>query len=322
MVDRTVVVTSRSFAAADDDALRRLGESGVHVVRAGADHDTKELARVLPDAVAWIAGTSTVDAALLALAPRLRILARYGIGVDKVDVPAASERGVWVTNTPGANADAVADLTVALMLDALRKVTVASTRLRAGDWSALRGRELGACDVGLLGLGRIGQRVARRLQGFGVRVAAADPGFDETPVPDVRLTDIDAVTTTSDVLSLHLPGGSMLADQQWLARLRPGAVLVNTSRGDLVDESAVAAALARGRLAAYVADTLTGEHGTGSHSPLLADDLADRVVVTPHLGAQTDQAVVRMTSMATENVLAVLAGFDPPNPVNVPTKPL
>lgn len=321
MAEPVVVVTSRSFGRADDSALLELREFGVVLVRAGADHRRDELSRILPDAVAWIAGTAPVDAALLALAPRLRVLARYGIGVDAVDLDAASDRGIWVTNTPGANADAVADLTVALILDALRKISVGSARLRAGDWSALRGRELGACDVGLVGLGRIGQGVARRVLSFGARVAATDPGIAETPVPGVRLTDADTLTTTSDVISLHLPGGTTLANESWLARLRPGAVLVNTARADLVDEMAVAAALTDGRLAAYVADTLDGEHGTGTRSPLLAEDLADRVVVTPHLGAQTEQAIARMTAMAAANVLAVLAGTEPPNPVNAPMKP-
>lgn len=318
MAEPTVVVTSRSFGSTDPTALMQLEQSGVVVVRAGADHRRDELARLLPDAVAWIAGTAPVDAGLLALGPRLRVVARYGIGVDAVDLATASGRGIWVTNTPGANAEAVADLAVGLMLDALRSITVGSARLRAGDWSALRGRELGACDVGLVGLGRIGQAVARRLQGFGARVAATDPGLSEAAVAGVGLVDTNTLVGASDVVSLHLPGGTTVVDEAWLGRMRPGAVLVNTARADLIDETAVAAALSEGRLAVYAADTLSSEHAR-SHSPLLADDLADRVLVTPHLGAQTEQAVARMTVMAIANVLAVLSGERPPNPVNAPT---
>jgi D-3-phosphoglycerate dehydrogenase len=320
MAEPTVVVTSRSFGATEPTALRQLADAGLEVVRAGADHRPEELAALLPHAVAWIAGTAPVDARLLALGPRLRVVARYGIGVDAVDLAVATERGIWVTNTPGANAEAVADLAVGLVLDALRSITVGAGRLRAGDWSAIRGRELGACDVGLVGLGRIGQAVARRLQGFGARVSATDPGLAESAVAGIPLVDLDTLAATSDVISLHLPGGAPLVDERWLGRLRPGAVLVNTARADLVDEAALAAALADGRVAAYAADTLAGEHGA-ARSPLLADDLADRVLVTPHLGAQTEQAVARMTAMATANVLAVLAGEQPPNPVNAPTDP-
>ncbi len=314
----TVVVTSRSFGSTDPTALMQLEQSGVAVVRAAADHRRDELARLLPEAVAWIAGTAPVDADLLALCPRLRVVARYGIGVDAVDLATACGRGIWVTNTPGANTEAVADLAVGLMLDALRSITVGSVRLRAGDWSALRGRELGACDVGLVGLGRIGQAVARRLQGFGARVAATDPGLSEADVAGVGLVDTNALVAASDVVSLHLPGGTAMVDEAWLRRMRPGAVLVNTARADLIDETAVAAALSERRLAVYAADTLSSEHAR-SHSPLLADDLADRVLITPHLGAQTEQAVARMTVMAIANVLAVLSGERPPNPVNAPT---
>lgn len=317
MAEPSVVVTSRSFGNAHPTALQQLAEKGMKVVRAGADHRMEELAELLPDAVAWIAGTAVVDAALLELGPRLRVVARYGTGVDAVDLPAATERGIWVTNTPGANAEAVADLAVGLMLDALRSITVGHQRLRAGDWSAIRGRELGSCAVGLVGFGQIGRAVARRLHGFGARVCATDPGLRETRVAGVPLVDVGTLTSGSDVISLHLPGGVVLVDDGWLAGLRPGAVLINTARADLVDETTLAAALTDGRVAAYAADSIAGEHGV-TRSPLLSDDLANRVLVTPHLGAQTEQAVKRMTAMATANVLAVLAGGHPPNPVNTP----
>lgn len=317
MAESLVVVTSRSFGTTEPIALQRLSEAGLTVVRAAAEHRPEELAELLPDAVAWIAGTAPVDAALLDLAPALRVVARYGIGVDAVDVAAATERGIWVTNTPGANAEAVADLAVGLMLDALRAITVGSGRLRAGDWSAIRGRELGSCRVGLVGLGRIGRAVASRLHGFGTSVSATDPGVSESGVAGLSLVDPETLVATSDVISLHLPGGTTLVDGRWLGQVRPHTVLINTARADLVDEAELAAALRDGRLAAYAADSVTGEHGLSS-SPLLGDDLADRVLVTPHLGAQTDQAVARMTDMATANVLAAVAGDLPPNPVNSP----
>jgi D-3-phosphoglycerate dehydrogenase / 2-oxoglutarate reductase len=313
----TVLVTSRSFATADPSPERDLATAGLTVARAGARHDQDELAQVLPDAVAWIAGTGPVTDSLLSVAPRLRVVARYGVGYDAVDVAAATRRGLWVTTTPGANADAVADLAVALMLDSLRHVTVGAMAVSQGDWSARRGRELGAMTVGVVGLGRIGQGVARRLLAFGSTVLAADPAITVSPVDGVDLVALDDLVACCDVVSLHAPGGRLLLDADRLSRMRPGATVVNTARADLVDESATAAALRDGRLAGYACDVLAAEHEHAT-SPLLAADLADRVLVTPHLGGQTDEAVSRMGRMAADDVLAVLRGEVPPHAINEP----
>jgi D-3-phosphoglycerate dehydrogenase len=310
------VVTSRSFATADPAPQRDLEAASLNVVRADPRHDPAQLAGLLPDAVAWIAGTAPVTDELLAQAPRLRAVARYGVGYDAVDVDAATRRGIWVTITPGANGEAVADLTVALLLDALRHVSVGVAAVARGDWGVRRGRELGALTVGLVGFGRIGQAVARRVLGFGASVLAVDPVLGSSPVPGVELVDDATLDSRCDVLSLHAPGGQVLLDSERLARLRPGVTVVNTARADLVDEQAVADAIREGRVRAYACDTLTSEQG--GTSPLQAADLADRVLVTPHLGGQTDEAVARMGRMAADNVLAVLRGETPPHPVNHP----
>lgn len=312
-----VVVTTRTFARAVRAPQRELEAAGLDVVRADTRHDPAELAEPLADAVAWIAGTSPVTDELLAAAPSLRVLARYGVGFDAVDVEAATRRGVWVTNTPGANSEAVADLALALMLDALRHLAPAFAAVARGDWGPMPGRELGATTVGLVGLGRIGQGVARRVQGFGARVLAHDPALDRSPMDGVDLVALDVLAERCDVVSLHAPGGSVVVDEAWLALLHADAVLVNTARGDLVDEDAVAAALREGRLASYAADALRVEHG-GPPSPLQHQDLADRVRITPHIGAQTAEAVARMGTLAVRNVLAVLAGHPPPHAVNHP----
>lgn len=314
----SVVVTSRSFATSDPVPRHDLEAAGLAVVRADARHDPAELARLLPDAVAWIAGTAPVTDDLLALAPRLRVVARYGVGFDAVDVEAATRRGLWVTTTPGANSEAVADLAVALLLDVLRHVSTSATAVSRGDRTVRRGREVGALSVGLVGFGRIGQAVARRLLGFGATVLAVDPALTRSPVAGVELVDLDGLADRCDVVSLHAPGGRLVVDAALLARLRPGATVVNTARADLVDEHAVAGALRAGRLAAYACDTIAAEHGMGDPGPLLAPDLAGRVLVTPHLGGQTEEAVSRMGRMAVANVLAVLRGEDPPHPVNHP----
>ncbi len=313
----TILVTSRSFSDGDLDLVARARAAGHEIVRGPAHHDLGELAPLLAAADAWIAGTGPVSDAHLAAAPALRVVARYGVGTEAVDVDAAADRGIPVTNTPGANADAVADHALGLMLAALRTIPDGDRRVRAGDWSVRRGRELGAATVGIVGFGRIGQGVARRLGGFGSRVIAADPFLPAERIAEAGAEPValDELFRTADVITLHAPGGQRLVDAARLDGIRPGLVLVNTARPDLVDEPALADALRDGRLGGYAADTLDGDTAA-SASPLLADDLADRVIVTPHLGAQTTQAVDNMGALSLDDVIAVLDGRSPRFPVS------
>lgn len=308
-----VLVTSRSFGSGRHDYPARLRSAGHVVVVGPSDHDLTALAADLAETDAWIAGTGPVTAEHLELAPRLRVVARYGVGVEAVDLDATRQRGIVVTNTPGANSGAVADHTIALLLASARQIAEGDRRVRQGDWKALRGRELGAMTIGIWGFGRIGQGVARRLSGFGSKVLACDPyldaelaaGLGAQPASPSELSECDAV-------SLNAPGGTQLVTAEWLAQVRPGLLLVNSARADLVDEEALATALRDGRVAGYAADSVVGDTA-GHDSPLLADDLAPRVTITPHVGAQTVEAIDEMGRMAMENALAVLAGGQPLN---------
>ena len=310
-----VLVTSRSFSSGVQDLVGELAAAGLDVVRGPATHDLNALREPLSQAVGWIAGTGPITAEHLAQAPQLRVLARYGVGVDAVDLTAAAERGVVVTNTPGANSNAVADHALAR----LRDVAGGDRRVRSGDWTVRRSRELGSLTVGLLGFGRIGQGVARRLAGFGATVLAHDPFLDAEAIRAAGAEPVtaDELPARCDAVSLHAPGGRCVVDADWLDRARDGLILVNTARADLVDEAAVAAALRAGRLGGYAADTLAGE-SSGTAGPLLADDLAELVLITPHTGAQTVEAVDRMGASATADLLAVLSGADPTHPVRTP----
>lgn len=313
MTGPVVLVTARSFGTGTRDLSAELSADGVPVLRGPADHDVNALAPLLAGADAWIAGTGPVTDAHLAAAPRLRIVARYGVGVDAVDLAAAGRRGVLVTNTPGANSGAVADHTVALLLAALRGVAAGDRRVREGSWSVgARARELGSLTVGVVGFGRIGRGVAARLRGFGCRVLATDPFV---PAADIAAAGAEPVApevipVEADVVTLHAPGNTLVVDEDWLATAAPGLVLVNTARAGLVDEAALARALQDGRVATYAADTLSTEAG-GAESPLLVGSLADRVTVTPHTAAQTVQAVDLMGLGAVAAVQAVLAGGEP-----------
>jgi D-3-phosphoglycerate dehydrogenase len=306
----TVLVTPRSFGTGRADPASELASYGLEVVPGDPSHDPERLAGPLADAVAWIAGTSPIGPAQLDLAPRLRVIARYGTGVDAVDLEAARARGIVVTNTPGANAEAVADHAVALILAALRHVAAGDRALRQGDWSSRRGRELGALTAGVVGFGHIGRGVARRLtDGFGTRVLAHDPFIeaDEVRRAGAEPAALEDLVAGADVVSLHLPaGGAPLVDAALLARFRPGALLVNTARGSLVDEDALAAALHEGRLGGAALDVLAAE--PPQSSPLLH---APNVLLTPHLGAATVEAADRMGVTAAAEVLRVLRGDAP-----------
>ncbi|MEV8265982.1 phosphoglycerate dehydrogenase [Microbacterium sp. NPDC076911] len=313
----TILVTSRSFSDGDVDLMRRSAEAGHEIVRGPSHHDLAALAPLLETADAWVAGTGPVTARHLDVSPRLKVIARYGVGTEAVDVDAATRRGIAVTNTPGANSEAVADHAIGLMLASLRGIVDGDRRVRQGDWSVRRGRELGALRVGILGFGRIGQGVARRLGGFGSTVLAFDPYMPEARIAELGATpaSVEELFQGADVITLHAPGGQVLVTADRLAWLRPGALIVNTARADLVDEAAVAHALREGALAGYAADVLNGDTA-GGDSPLLAADISGSVVVTPHLAAQTTQAVDNMGSMALDNAFAVLAGEVPSHPVN------
>jgi D-3-phosphoglycerate dehydrogenase len=321
MTATTVLVTSRSFSSGGLDVRGTLEAAGASVVTGPASHDLETLRPLLAGAVAWIAGTGPVSAAHLDAAPRLRIVARYGVGVESVDVAAAADRGILVTNTPGANSDAVADHAIALMLAALRHVVTGDRQVRAGDWQVERTRELGSLTVGIVGVGRIGRGVARRLAGFGSTVLGFDPAVSDADLEAVGVEPVQMaeIADRSDVVSLHAPGEQTLIDTGWLRRARRGVILVNTARACLVDEAALADALADGTVLAYASDVLSAEAGSAT-SDLLSADLADRTVFTPHSAAQTVEAVDRMGLGAVTSVLAVLRGEVPANVVSPPIR--
>ena len=321
MTGPTVLVTSRSFSSGGLDFRGTLEAAGASVVAGPASHDLETLRPLLAGTVAWIAGTGPISAAHLDAAPQLRVVARYGVGVESVDVAAAADRGILVTNTPGANSDAVADHAMALMLAALRHVVTGDRKVRAGDWQVERTRELASLTVGIVGVGRIGRGVARRLAGFGSAVLGFDPWVSDADLKAIGIEPVqmDVIADRSDIVSLHAPGERTLIDAAWLGRARRGVILVNTARASLVDEAALADALVDGTVLVYASDVLSGEAGRAP-SPLLSADLADRTVFTPHAAAQTVEAVDRMGLGAVTSVLAVLRGQVPANVVNPPSR--
>lgn len=264
--------------------------------------------------------TRRVGPAELAALPALRVVANVAVGYNNVDVVAARARGVVVANTPGVLTDATADLTWALILACARRLVEGVALVRSGAWTGwhpeqLLGLELAGRTLGLLGAGRIGQAVGRRARAFGMLIRyvsrSPKPAF-EAETGAVQ-TDLAGLFATADVLSLHVaavPELARVVDSARLDTMRPGAILINTARGDLVDEAAVAAALETGRLGAAGLDVYAAEPRIDPR--LLA---APRAVLLPHLGSATETTRRRMAALALANVRAVLAGEPPPSPV-------
>jgi D-3-phosphoglycerate dehydrogenase / 2-oxoglutarate reductase len=313
-----VLVTSRSFGSGRADPAGVLAAAGLRMVHGDPAHDLPALAPQLATATGWLAGAAPIRVDHLDRAPALRVIARYGTGVDGIDLGAARARGVVVTNTPGANAEAVADHTLALILAALRRLVDGDRAVRAGQAARLVGRELASLTVGLVGMGMVGRAVARRLRALGVSVLGTDPAYQ----PDrlVRLgvggRSLAELVAGCDVISLHCPGGGPpVLHRGLLGTVRPGAVVVNTARADLIDEVALAELLQTGRVGAAALDVTSGPD-----SPLRT---APRTVLTPHIAGHTVEAVDRMGMAAAAELVRVLVNGEPPaHPVTGDERPV
>jgi glyoxylate reductase len=266
--------------------------------------------------------TDKVDAELLAGAPHLRVVSNYAVGFDNIDVPQATARGVVVGNTPGVLTETTADMAFALLLAAGRRLVEGDRLVRAGRWQTwsptmLLGQDIHGATLGLLGLGRIGEAVARRARGFTMRLLYHSRSRRRALEDELgmRYVGLDALLAESDFVSLHVPLTAEtrgLINAETLRRMKPTAVLVNTARGAVVDQGALAEALRAGVIAAAALD-VTDPEPIARDDPLLA---LENCIVVPHIASASVATRTRMGLMAAENLLAGLRGEMPPNPVN------
>ncbi|NPV09004.1 MAG: phosphoglycerate dehydrogenase [Anaerolineae bacterium] len=303
----------------DDEAVALLArEAEVLQVPQGGDARLTELASGA-DGIIVRSGTRIAREVILS-APSLRVIGRAGVGVDNIDLEAATERGVWVVNAPDSNSVAVAEHVFALMLCLARRVLWAAESLARGEWrrASFRGEELNGKVLGIVGLGRIGRRVAERGRAFGMIVLAHDPFVAPAQAQAVgaRLVPLAQLLRESDFVTLHLPSTTetdgLLGEEQ-LAACKPGAYLINCSRGSVVDEAALLRALDSGHLAGAGLDVFACE--PPKDSPLVRHPA---VVATPHIGGMTREAQRNVALAVAEQVLAVLQGRPPSHPVNAP----
>ncbi|MBL0348761.1 MAG: hypothetical protein IPP68_00055 [Elusimicrobia bacterium] len=308
--ERRVLVTTVPFCDVDRRPLEDLEKAGaaVFVNPLGRRLQEEDLIRLIPDFGLLVAGTEPITDRVLAAAPHLRLIARVGIGLDNVDLAAARRRNIRVTYTPDAPAPAVAELTVGLMLTVLRHIALADRQMRNGVWNRVMGRRLAELTVGVVGVGRVGRRVIRHLTGGfpGVRVLAQDlsPTTETLPGP-VEWADLPTLLSRSDVLSLHVPltpATRNLIDRRALARMKASAVIINTARGEVVNENDLAEALRSGALSGAAVDVFDREPYSGVLATL------PRCVLTSHMGSMSQDCRVRMEREAVDEVLRFCRG--------------
>ena len=307
------LVGSKSFGQAFPEHLTQLEALGFEVIPngfGGRAYRADELVTALEGVQVIITGTDALTADVIAQAHSLRLIAKHGVGLETIDLDAARAKGVVVTSTPGAIHESVADLTLALLLAVARNIVQVHHATQAGGWKSPFGVELRDKQIGIVGLGRIGKGVALRAKGFGMTLAAYDPYPDHAFAAEhgVRFMELDDLIHTSDVVSLHAAAESVegvLIDARRIGMMKRNAIFINTARGSLVDEAALAAALASKQLYGAGLDAFVEEPPVGS--PLLT---LDNVVLTPHMAGRTLDGLRRMGEITIENCRRILCGED------------
>lgn len=291
-----------------------LEDAGVKIVRNTkrrllVEPEMKELIKGCDVAVS---GAEPMPAAVMDCAPKLRFVARCAVGLDSIDLMAARDRGIGVSYVPGANAQAVAELTISHILTLIRGVQRGDALLRKGEWFRVMGRSLEELTVGIIGMGKIGKRVARHLMGFGARIIANDlaPDEDFGAIHRIEWASKERLYREADVICLHVPKAPStlnLIGREQLAMMKDGAFLINTARGGLIDEAALAEALTSGKLGGAGLDVFSEEPYRG---PLAG---IENIIMTCHMGANTRSSRARMEIQAAECLIAYLRGDPVPN---------
>lgn len=314
-----VLITATSFSEITKEPEQRLIDAGYEVAHNpyGRPMTAVEVAPLLKGVDAVAAGVDDFSAPALAQADQLKVIVKHGAGVDNIAIEECTRRGIVVANIPGANAEAVADMAVALMLAVARHIPEGDRTTKAGQWVNTYGVDLFHATVGLLGMGRIGKGVARRCRGFDADVLAYDPQFDEVFAREYRIERADSleqVMREADLVSIHIPSNEQtrkIINAEKIALMKPSAILVNTARGAIVDEDALADALEQGRIFGAGLDVYATEPPTNRRlieSP--------RSVTMPHVSSNTPGALLAMGNGVVDAIMAVFAGKRPESVVN------
>ncbi|MEI7864243.1 MAG: phosphoglycerate dehydrogenase [Chthoniobacterales bacterium] len=306
-----ILLTTTSFQDTPGPHHDLLAQTGFEITRERGPLPESRMLELVGDFDAFLCGDDAITRAVMEKSlPRLKVVAKYGIGLDKVDVAAATDLKIPVTFCPGVNHTTVAEHTFGLLLAIYRDIVEQAITVRAGQWKRLTGYELMGKTIGIAGLGRIGKEVAIRARAFGMNVLGFDLYWDEEFAKKhgiEHVADVDDLIRRSDIVSLHMnltPETKHFINAARLKLFKKNAVLLNCARGELVDSAALAAALDAKEIAGYGADVLDEEPPPADH-PLLR---CRGTVITPHIGSRTHESVVRQANMAAQNMINVLSG--------------
>jgi len=311
-ISMKILVTPTSFNADTRSPARdRLDRFADELIfnPLGRPLEAAEIIPLLDNVDGYIAGLDYIDRQVIEHAPAcLKVISRYGAGYDRVDIEAAAKRGIAVTTTPGSNAEAVADLALGLMLAVAREIPLLDREVKSGGWPRRTGFEIFQKNLGIVGLGEIGKKVAARAKGFSMKIRVSDPAADRRFIERHGLIEasIDELWRESDVITLHAPlvdDTREIIDAAAIQRMKPGVMLINTARYELVNEAALLQGLADGRIGGLGLDVYAEEPPIGH--PLLK---LPNVILTPHAGSHTIEARTRMADMAVNNLIDVLSG--------------
>jgi len=312
--DCKILVTPTSFSRYDYNLAKELENTvgSVQYNNTGKPLSEKELMPLVADIDGFIAGLDDITSNVIEATKNLRVIARYGTGVDRIDLKAATEAGIYVTNTPGANSVSVAELTIGFAITAARDILEGNNGIKKGIWTRLSGTTLSGKTFGIIGLGSIGKEVAKRLMAFNLKLIAYDIFFDKEFLKKYRIEPVDlkSLFSKSDFISLHIPvfdDTLNIINRENLARMKKGSILINTARGELIDEDALYESLLSGQLKAAALDAFKKEP-PDENNRLLS---LSQVITTPHMGAATDNASDEMTRISIDECLAVLRGKKP-----------
>ncbi|MBU0591894.1 phosphoglycerate dehydrogenase [Candidatus Micrarchaeota archaeon] len=302
-----ILISTSSFGKYDKAPLEKLKENDLEIVlnphgRKLTKDETIQLAK---GCVGILAGTEVYDESVLKELLQLKYISRCGIGMDSIDLGALKKHDIKIMNTPEAPTQAVAELTVAFMLDCMRRVTMLDAKVKKGEWKKETGYLLAGKTVGIIGLGRIGRRVVELLKPFGVVVLAYEPRPDDEWVAknNVKLVGLEELLCESNIVSLHIPYNKETHDfinSNTIKLMKDNAVLINTSRGGIVNESALYDALRSGKLGMAALDVMEKEPYNGQLKEL------DNIILTPHIGSFAKESRIRMETEAAENLIKML----------------
>ena len=318
---KRVLITSRSFGKVYKDSVKMLEEGGCQIINSPYPRalKEKELLELIGDIDAVIVGVDEVTAKVIEVANRLKVISKHGVGVDNIDLEAASKKGILVTTTAGTNANAVADFTFGLILSLSRSICKADQSLKCGEWKGIIGHEIWGKILGVVGTGRIGRGVIKRARGFDMRILAYDIARDAKLASELNLeyVSLETLLANSDFVTLHIPltekTRNMLGEKE-ISLMKSSAYLINTARGEILDEDALCSALKEKKIAGAAVDVYR-EEPPPAHTRLLK---LDNLITTPHIAAYTYEALRDMGIMTAKNVLKVLRGESPISAVNFP----